>query len=95
MLWHKFIATDPDALHKHEAGSAFHAIGAALGWFAALVTFIAVYIAAVTYVGWAVGLALGWIPASLGAMFAFLIGRYTWWLLLIAFAGLLLFAANQ
>jgi hypothetical protein len=38
-----------------------------VGWIAAAVTFIAVYIAAVASVGWVIGIALGWIPAGIAA----------------------------
>lgn len=70
----------------------FSITGIIVGLFAAGITFIAVYIAAVASVGWVVGIALGWIPASLAASLAFLIGRYLWWLavLLLAVAVYLL-----
>jgi hypothetical protein len=62
----------------------FGVTGTIVGYLAAVVTFIAVYIAAVASVGWVIGIALGWIPATLAFGVAFLVGRYLWWLLALA-----------
>lgn len=62
----------------------FGVTGTVVAYFAAVVTFIAVYIAAVGSVGWVIGIALGWIPAGLASGVAFLVGRYLWWLLALA-----------
>jgi hypothetical protein len=42
-------------------------VGLVVGWLSAVVTFIAVYVFAVSSVGWVIGLALGWIPAGIAA----------------------------
>jgi len=43
-------------------------VGVVVGWLAAVVTFIAVYVAAVSSAGWVIGIALGWIPAGIAAV---------------------------
>ena len=51
------------------------AVGLVVGWIAAAITFIAVYVAAVGSVGWVIGIALGWIPAGIAAvMVGYLVG---------------------
>lgn len=67
-------------------------VGTAFGGIAMVVTFIAVYIAAVGSVGWVIGIALGWIPAGLASALAYLVFRYLWWLMLLGIGGLLLHA---
>jgi hypothetical protein len=42
-------------------------VGLVVGWIAAVITLIAVYVAAVASVGWVIGIALGWIPAGIAA----------------------------
>lgn len=66
----------------------YGATGNVIGGLGGLVAFIAIYIAAVASVGWVVGLALGWVAASLGCIVAFLLLRFLWLpaLLLVAFA---------
>jgi hypothetical protein len=61
--------------------------GLVIGAIAGLITFVCVYIAAVSSVGWVIGIALGWFPALLAGLLAFWLGRYLWWL-----AALLLLA---
>lgn len=60
--------------------------GTVIGWLGGVVTFIGIYIAAVSSVGWVVGLALGWVAAYLGAALCFFLLRFLWLpaLLLIA-----------
>ncbi len=60
--------------------------GAVIGGIAAMVTFIAIMIAAINSVGWVIGIALGWIPACLGCGIAYALFRYLWWVLAIALA---------
>jgi hypothetical protein len=43
-------------------------VGFPVGWIAAAVTFVGVYVAAVNSVGWVIGIALGWIPAGIAAV---------------------------
>jgi hypothetical protein len=62
----------------------------AAGWVGFVITFLAVYIAAIGSVGWVIGIALGWIPAMLAAGFAFFVFLWLWWLILIAIAVLAL-----
>jgi hypothetical protein len=64
----------------------FALIGIVFGGLAWLVTFVAVYIAAVASVGWVIGIALGWFPALLAAILAFVIFRYLWWLIALGAA---------
>jgi hypothetical protein len=66
--------------------------GMIIGSLAALMTFLAVYIAAVGSVGWVFGIAIGWIPATLAAWLAWLLFRYLWWLMLL---GVLWLVAAQ
>jgi hypothetical protein len=72
----------------------FAITGFIVGGLAALIAFVAVYIAAVGSVGWVIGIALGWIPAGLAAGLAFVLGRYLWWLaaLLILLVAYKIFA---
>jgi hypothetical protein len=57
-----------------------------IGWLAAIITFIAVYIAAIRSVGWVIGIALGWIPAGIAAaIVGWLVGAL-WPLLVIGLA---------
>ena len=77
----------------HEAESShFEGAGAAVSSVAATVTFVVVYAAVVHSAGWAIGLTLGWIPASLAASVVMLAGLYllplTAWLLTLAAIGL-------
>lgn len=59
-------------------------VGKVLGWIAAVITFFCVWAAAVASVGWVFGIALGWIPAYLGALIAYAAFRFLWWLMLLA-----------
>jgi hypothetical protein len=68
----------------------FAIAGMIVGWLAAVITFIAVYIAAVGSVGWVIGIALGWIPAGLAAGLAYLLFRYLWWLAAIGVVMIIL-----
>jgi hypothetical protein len=52
--------------------------GDVLGGLSAVITFFAVYWAAVESVGWVIGIALGWIPAQLAALFCFFAVKYLW-----------------
>lgn len=70
-------------VHKQSANDWFSIVGKAFGGIAWLITFIGVYIAAVDSVGWVIGIALGWIPAGLAAVLAYLVFRYLWWAILI------------
>lgn len=56
-------------------------IGNVCGGLGGLIAFFAIYIAAVGSVGWVIGIAIGWIPAYLGALLTFFLLRYLWWLL--------------
>lgn len=67
-------------------------VGTAIGGIAMVVTFIAVYIAAVGSVGWVIGIALGWIPAGLASALAYLVFRYLWWLMLLGIGWLVWYA---
>jgi hypothetical protein len=67
-------------------------VGTAIGGIAMVVTFIAVYIAAVDSVGWVIGIALGWIPAGLASALAYLVFRYLWWLMLLGIGWLVWYA---
>ena len=50
------------------SGDGWHSIiGIILGSLSALITFIVIMIAACDSAGWVVGIALGWIPALIGA----------------------------
>ena len=62
--------------------------GNVIGGLGGLIAFIWICIAAVGSVGWVVGIALGWIPAALGALVCYLLLRLLWLpaLGLIAFA---------
>ncbi len=68
----------------------YWAAGNALGSIGGIIAFIWIYIAAVGSVGWVIGIALGWIPAILGALLCYVLLRLLWLpaMLLIA-AGLL------
>jgi hypothetical protein len=68
------------------------ATGMVIGGIASVITFIAVYIAAVGSVGWVIGIALGWIPAGLASALAYVVFRYLWWLMLLGIGWLLLYA---
>jgi hypothetical protein len=67
-------------------------VGTAIGGIAMVVTFIAVYIAAVDSVGWVIGIAVGWIPAGLASALAYLVFRYLWWLMLLGIGWLVWYA---
>ena len=64
-------------------------IGLLFGWLAGIITFVAVYIAAVGSVGWVIGIALGWIPSMLAAGLAYFIFRWLWPLIAVGVAWLL------
>jgi hypothetical protein len=77
--------------HKKAAGfeDLWSAIGAFSGIVGAILVFLAVYAAAIGYAGWLVGIALGWIPAILGALVAGFLFRYLWWLFAIGIVCLI------
>lgn len=52
--------------------------GTIIGSLAGIVTFIAIYIAAVGSVGWVIGIALGWVPAALGSIVCYILVRLLW-----------------
>ena len=52
--------------------------GSVMGFLGGAIAFIAIWIAAVGSVGWVIGIALGWIPAYLGAFASFFLLRYLW-----------------
>lgn len=79
---------DPDRVDRW-VWNAYSWIGMLLGGVTALVTFIAVYIAAVGSVGWVIGIALGWIPAGLAAAIAGTLVRWLWPLLALSVYWLL------
>lgn len=64
--------------------------GSILGLLGGAITFIAIYVAAVGSVGWVIGIALGWIPAYLGAVAAFIFLRYLWLPSIVLIVGALL-----
>lgn len=64
--------------------------GSTLGFLGGAIAFITIYIAAVGSVGWVIGIALGWIPAYLGAVAAFIFLRYLWLPSIILIVGTLL-----
>ena len=59
----------------------FGVIGGLVGGLGAVISFVVVYLAAIESAGWVVGIALGWIAASLAAGIAYFLGRYFWWAL--------------
>ena len=61
-----------------------------VGALSGVITFIWVYILAVGYSGWVVGIALGWFPAGLAALAAFFVCGYLWPLItfVVIFGGL-------
>ena len=59
---------------------------------AAIGTFIAVLVAAISSTGWVIGRTLGWIVAGAAATVAFLLVFRAWWVFAIAIALLLLYA---
>lgn len=56
----------------------YFAIGDVIGSIVGLVTFAEIYIAAVNSAGWVVGLALGWVAATIGALIAYVLVRILW-----------------
>jgi hypothetical protein len=52
--------------------------GIIVGSIAGFVTFFSVWIAAVGSVGWVIGIALGWIPALLASLIAYVVGAFLW-----------------
>lgn len=66
--------------------SALEGVYVGVGTLLAAITFIGVWVAAVSSAGWVVGLALGWIPAYLAAVLALLLGPFA---LLLAVVALL------
>lgn len=62
----------------------FAGVGMLTGGIALIVTYFAVYIAAVDSVGWVIGIALGWIPSGLAAWVAYGILRFLWPVLIVA-----------
>lgn len=65
--------------------------GNIFGFLGGAVSFIAIYIAAVSSVGWVIGIAIGWIPAYLGAFACFLFLRYLWLPAILVIVGALLY----
>jgi hypothetical protein len=62
-------------------------IGVFAGAIAALIVFTGIYVWAIRHEGWVIGIALGWIPAGLGALAAgivivWLFASVWWWVLL-------------
>lgn len=53
-------------------------IGTLIGALAGIATFLGVYVLAVDSVGWAAGIALGWIPAVIAAAVVAVLLRYLW-----------------
>ena len=80
---------------KEGREAALEAISAFAGGCAALVAFVGVYVAAVSSVGWVIGIALGWIPAMLAALLAgfvvYVAFRFFWMIILL---GGLVFIAS-
>jgi hypothetical protein len=72
--------------HRSEADGWIAGIGLLIGVIAWLVTFLAVYVAAVDSAGWVVGIALGWIPATMAGGVAFFLFRYLWWAIALVVA---------
>lgn len=65
----------------------YWATGDVIAGIGAVICFISIYIAAVSSVGWVVGIALGWIPAYLGAALCGLLLRFLWLPLLLVIVG--------
>ena len=78
------VSTGRAEVTQRGDGEMWKTIGLYTGGIGALITFVSVYIAAVASVGWVFGIALGWIPAWLAAMVAFVALRYLWWILVLA-----------
>jgi hypothetical protein len=53
-------------------------IGTLIGALTGIATFLAVYTLAIDSVGWAAGIALGWIPAVIAAAVVAVLLRYLW-----------------
>lgn len=67
----------------------YWAAGDVIGVIGAVICFISIYIAAIASVGWVLGVALGWIPAYLGAALCGVLLRFLWLpVLLIVVGGL-------
>ena len=64
----------------------FARIGLVASWIGWVGAFLGVYIAAIGYAGWVIGLALGWMPALLAALAASAVLRHSWWRIAIAAA---------
>jgi hypothetical protein len=73
-----------DARLQRVLAQVYVGVGTLTGGIAFVVTFFAVYIAAVDSVGWVIGIALGWIPAVLAGWFAYGIFRFLWPVLVVA-----------
>jgi hypothetical protein len=59
-------------------------VGLLAGGIAFVITFIAVYIIAIDFVAWLIGIALGWIPALLAGSIAAAVFGFLWPLLVVA-----------
>ena len=76
------------------SGDGFEATSAVIGGIAAVVTFVAVWIAAIGSVGWVFGIALGWIPAWIAAAIAYVFFRFLWPLLLLGVLAIIVLATG-
>jgi hypothetical protein len=56
----------------------YWATGDVIGSIGGLIAFVWICFAAINSVGWVVGIALGWIPAGLGALACYLLVRILW-----------------
>jgi len=63
------------------------------GLLAAAAAFIVVYAAAVSSVGWVIGIALGWIPAYLASCLAFFLVRVFLWFAVLGLLAVVFFLA--
>lgn len=70
--------------------------GQVIGTVGSIIAFFAIYAAAIGSVGWVIGIALGWVAASLGAAACYYLTRLLWLpaLLLIALGLFLDLAAS-
>jgi hypothetical protein len=72
--------------------SAYSTFGEILGFICGAAAFLIVYAAAISSVGWVIGLALGWVAAGIAASLAYLAGKHLWPLAVVA--GLWLLAGS-